>query len=83
VIFELSGDTYAVIEIKNGDEGDGELIKGVYQAVKYRALMEAEKGHGKPVKVRAFLVAYGVTKDVEDLASKFGIPCIVINKSRI
>lgn len=83
VIFELAGDTYAVVEIKNGDEGDGELIKGVYQAVKYRALMEAEKGHGGPVKVHAFLVAYGITKDAEDLASKLGISCVVINKSRI
>jgi hypothetical protein len=83
VIFDMAGDTYAVIEIKNGDEGDGELVKGVYQAVKYRALMEAEKGHGKSVEVYAFLVAYSITRDVEDLASKFGISCVTINRTRI
>jgi hypothetical protein len=83
VIFDIAGDTYAVVEIKNGDEGDGELIKGVYQAVKYRALMKAEKGHGKPMKVQAFLVAYQITRDIEELATLFNISCVVINKSHI
>lgn len=83
VIFGLAGNTYAVVEIKNGDGGDGELIKGVYQAVKYRALMEAEKGHGRPVKVHAFLVAYNITRDVEDLAKRLGIVCSTINRSKV
>ena len=83
VIFEIAGDTYAVVEIKNGDEGDGELIKGVYQAIKYRALMEAEKGHGKPIKIYTFLVAYSITRDVEQLASLFNISCVAISRLRV
>lgn len=41
------------------------------------ALMEAEKGHGKSVKVHAFLVAQNITRDIEALASKFGISSVV------
>ena len=34
-----------VVEVKGGKERD-ELVKGIYQAVKYRALMAAERGRG-------------------------------------
>ncbi len=47
-----------MVEIKNGDPG--ELVKGIYQAVKYRALMQDEKGHGNPALVDAILVAYSI-----------------------
>ena len=40
VVFDLDEAGGAVVEVKNGNH-DGELVKGVYQAVKYRALMAA------------------------------------------
>jgi hypothetical protein len=43
IIIGIGPDSWAVVEIKNWEIGD--LVKGVYQAIKYRALLQAEKGH--------------------------------------
>ena len=65
VVFDLGELGYAVVEIEDGQRG--ELVKGINQAVKYRALMEAEKGHGEPVSVSltpvAFTDAFGGSAD--------------------
>jgi hypothetical protein len=46
VVFDLPDGNSAVVEVKDGRGAKGELVKGIYQAVKYRALMVAEKGQG-------------------------------------
>ena len=66
IVFDLDTLGMAVVEIKNGERG--ELVKGIYQAVKYRALMEAEKGHGEPYSVKAILVAYEMPDDIAAFA---------------
>lgn len=77
VVFQLRPTGEAVVEIKNGERG--ELIKGVYQAVKYRALMIAQRGHGGPyAEVKAFLVAYQIPEDIVKFAGKFNIECVVV-----
>lgn len=76
VTFDLDSNEYAVVEIKNGDRG--ELVKGIYQAIKYRALMKAEKGLGSDVTVNAFLVAYTIPPDIAQFASRFNIECKAI-----
>lgn len=80
VIFDLKT-SHAVAEIKNGFRG--ELVKGIHQAIKYRALMIAEKGHGVEYPVRAFLVAYQIPKDINDYAEKYNIRCVVIDRTRV
>jgi hypothetical protein len=81
VVFELGELGTAVVEIKNGERG--ELVMGIYQAIKYRALMEAEKGHGQPHPVQAHLVAYEMPKDIEDFASQFNIKCHQIGREYV
>ena len=76
VVFDLGQNGQAVAEIKNGERG--ELVKGIYQAIKYRALMAAEKGHGEEYPVSAHLVAYNIPGDIVALADKFKIQCHVI-----
>ncbi len=81
VVFDLGSAGYAVVEIKNGHRG--ELIKGVYQAVKYRALIAAEKGHGAPYPVHTFLVAYEIPEDIANFARRFDVQCQVISRAEI
>ena len=71
VVFDLGQNGQAVAEIKNGERG--ELVKGIYQAIKYRALMVAEKGHGEEYPVSAHLVAYEIPDDIATLADQFDI----------
>ena len=80
VVFDLGGLGYAVVEIKDGERA--ELVKGIYQTVKYRALMEAEKGHGQPVSVAAHLVALDeIPGDVRGLARKLDVGCHIVSRS--
>lgn len=67
----------AIAEIKIGERG--ELIKGIYQAVKYRSLLEAEVGAGRKVDISAFLVAYRIPNDIKKYAEKFLVKCKVYN----
>ena len=75
VVFELDN-RCVVAEIKNGMRG--ELVKGVYQAIKYRALLTAEKGKGSPYLVSAWLVAYEIPEDIADFARLFDIRCLKV-----
>lgn len=76
VVFEVSDDKAVVVEIKNGERG--ELVKGIYQAIKYRALMIAQKGQGKNCDVTAFLVAYNIPDNIAEFARIFDINCKII-----
>lgn len=71
----------AVAEIKNGERG--ELVKGIFQTVKYRAILEAQKGQGAPYPVTAFLVAYNIPNDIAAFAARFGIECREVTSSQI
>jgi hypothetical protein len=79
VVFDLDQNGYAVVEIKNGERR--ELVKGIYQAIKYRALMVAEKGHGENYPVSAHLAAYDIPDDIVALAGKFKIQWHIISRS--
>lgn len=73
VVMDLGKEGWAVIEIKQGQRG--ELVKGIYQAIKYRALMQAQEGRGQACNVKAFLVAYRIPFDIREYAERFGIGC--------
>lgn len=81
VVFETGNNEWAVAEIKNGDTG--ELVKGIYQLVKYRALLQAEEGHGSPVQVDTVLVAYQIPSEITLFAAKFGIRCKIIRREHL
>jgi hypothetical protein len=81
IVFGTGPDTWAVVEIKNGFPG--ELEKGIYQVVKYRALLQAEKGHGEHVLVDPILVAYTIPFEITMFAAKFGIRCKTIRGEQV
>jgi hypothetical protein len=81
IVFGTGPDAWTVVEIKNGEIG--ELVKGLYQAIKYRALLQAEKGHGVPVQVDAILVAYEIPSDISLFAAKFGIRCRIVRREKL
>lgn len=76
VVFERRGAPPVVVEVKVGERG--ELVKGVYQAVKYRALLGAERGHGRRFDVDAHLVAYAIPADIAALAARLRVQTHVI-----
>jgi hypothetical protein len=78
IVFGTGPDKWIVVEIKDGEIG--ELVMGVYQLVKYRALLQAEKSHNDYAEVDAFLVAYEIPADVSLFAAKLGIRCKIIRK---
>lgn len=75
VLFDLSARAY-IAEIKVGIRG--ELMKGVFQAIKYRCVYEAERGLGVKFPVKVFLVAYTIPVDIQDMASRFNIQCVCV-----
>lgn len=81
IVFGTSPNTWAIAEIKNGNIA--ELVKGIYQVIKYRALLQAEKGHGIPVQVDAVLVAYQIPSEITMFAAKFGIRCKIVRQEQI
>lgn len=81
IVFGTSPGIWAVVEVK--EEDIGELVMGVYQLVKYRALLQAEKGHNEYAEVDAFLVSSKIPADVSFFAAKLGIRCKIIRKENI
>ncbi len=79
ILIELFGNSAAIVEIKVRQRG--ELVKGIYQLVKYRALLEAERTHGGTYPVELHLVAYDIPQDIQDFAKKFNISCHVFNEN--
>lgn len=81
IVFELNTSEFTVVEIKNGIRG--ELIKGIFQAIKYRALLKAVKGYRKECHVYAFLVAYNIPNDIAKYGNEFDIECKIIDRTLI
>ncbi|HLO14498.1 MAG TPA: hypothetical protein VK206_06705 [Anaerolineales bacterium] len=81
IVFGTGPDTWAIAEIKNGLPG--ELEKGIYQIIKYRALLQAEKGHRGYVQVDPVLVAYAIPSEITRFASRFGIRCKIIRREQL
>lgn len=81
VVFATGQECWTIAEIKDGQPG--ELVRGIYQLVKYRALLAAEIGHGKPVEVDSVLVAYNIPSKVSLFAAKFGIRCKIVHREQV
>lgn len=81
ILLELFDNRAAVIEIKVGQRG--ELVKGIYQLIKYGALVKAERGHGDAYPVELYLVAYSIPADICEFAKKFGIHSYAIPEKQV
>lgn len=79
ILFSSSNRKYAIVEIKNGNPG--ELVRGIYQLIKYKALLIAEEELTLTEVPQLYLVAYEICPEVKNLASKFEIKCKQIRKA--
>lgn len=60
VYFELHNKSRIAIEVKSLISSDDDILRGIYQCVKYKATLDAENlVHGLPVDTRAVLVIEG------------------------
>ena len=82
VVFRLPNGGYHIVEIKKGPS-DGELIKGVYQLIKYGALLWAEKKHQTPGRFPGTLVAYEIPVRIQKFASQFMFDCYEIKRNAV
>ncbi len=58
VYFQLKDGKQIAIEVKSRISDDADILRGIYQCVKYKAVLSAEcQAHGKVVNVDAFLVS--------------------------
>ena len=74
IVFEFNKDMFAVVEIETKYP-----IPGAYQAVKYKALMCAEKRFPQTSnKVKSFLIAWDIPKEVEDFCGQYMIAPMAI-----
>ena len=72
VMFNISGNRYAVVEIETLNP-----LPGAYQALKYKVLKCAEAGLDvRSVNVEAILVAWSIPTDVRRFCRKYAIRCI-------
>lgn len=69
VAFNCGSKGWILVEVKIGARG--ELIKGIFQAIKYRALAHAQF----ETDASSILVAYTVPDDIAAYAAKHGIEC--------
>jgi hypothetical protein len=77
IVFKIEHGKYAVVEIETIDP-----FPGAYQALKYRALLCAELGLDfNSGKVKAFLVAWKIPKEVDDFCVRYGIRTIEKNNN--
>ncbi len=68
-----------VVEVKKGQTG--ELVKGVHQGIKYRALLEAELSQKDYVPIRVVLAAYTMPFEIVDYAHRFDIQSLCVERS--
>ena len=64
VYFVLNDGTRIAVEVKSSVSPDDDILRGLYQCVKYRAILDAEnKVHGKFGKTRSLLVIEGALSE--------------------
>lgn len=69
IMFELPNGDFATVEIETTTP-----LPGAYQCIKYKALLEAEKGYEQgSKKVRSILVAYDFDAETKRFAKRYGI----------
>lgn len=80
LLFDFRNNKYAIVEIKQGHRG--ELVKGIFQIVKYRALLEAQKINTLE-SIESLLVAYEIPEEISLFANSLSIKCFQIDKEYI
>jgi hypothetical protein len=74
ILFPLESDEWAMVVVKDGKH-PGELLRALYEIIKYNSLFKAEAGKGSNVTINNYLVADEIPKGIRDFAAKFYINC--------
>jgi len=61
---------------------DDAELEGPLQAIKYRSMLELEKGRRRG-DGRAFLVAYSISRKIRQLCADYGVECFEIDAKRV
>ena len=75
VYFECRRNKRIAIEVKPSTSPDEDILRGIYQCIKYKAVMEAEQSfYGKPFEVRTILVTSNIiSRKNKQIAMDLGI----------
>ena len=78
VLFQTSRDCVGV-EIKSRISDDADIVRGIFQVVKYRALLEAlQMAKNEQKNLRVFLASgRPLTKEMTELSNMLGVTVIV------
>lgn len=81
VYFHLNDGKQIAIEVKSRISDDADILRGIYQCVKYKAVLAAEcLAHGQNAKVDAFLVTETeLSKDNRKTANMLSVKYFVFN----
>ena len=65
------------VEVKTADAGFDEIHRGVFQCVKYKAVLRAQQVHDRKIPTADCLLAVGgaLPEELEQIASLFGVRC--------
>ena len=82
VYFKLKDGKQIAIEVKSRISDDADILRGIYQCVKYKAVLSAEcLAHGENGNVDAFLVIENeMSEDNRKTANMLSVKYIVFNK---
>ena len=82
VFFKLKNGKQIAIEVKSRISDDADILRGIYQCVKYKAVLSAEcQAHGLSSNVDAFLVTENeLSEENKKTANMLSVKYIVFNK---
>lgn len=85
VYFKLNDNTRIAVEVKSKISSDDDILRGIYQCVKYNEILKAENYvHGDPSKTRAILVIEGKLSESNNYVKKvLGVEVIENFKARV
>ena len=65
------------VEVKTADAGFDELHRGIFQCVKYKAVLRAQQIHDRRIPIADCLLAVGgaFPKQLQELANLFSVQC--------
>lgn len=76
----VDGPRRIAVEVKSIRSGDADLVRGVYQCIKYRAVMKAQSGFGDDAECDAILVTErALPPSIAALARRLNIRCRVLS----
>ena len=74
----LEDNTRIAVEVKSRISPDDDILRGIYQCIKYKAVMDAENRiHGNPFKTRTILVIEGkLSESNQQIMKSLGVEVI-------